>query len=74
NTEAVNKMMDSVVNDREADDKVIENYYNMLVTLGVYEKLEDKGDSAGTKILKSMNDTTYRLVGPKGFRDKLFGK
>ncbi len=74
NTEAVNKMMDSVVNDREADNKVIENYYNMLVTLGVYEKSEDKGESAGTKILKSMNDTTYRLVGPKGFRDKLFGK
>ncbi len=72
NTEAVEKMMNSVVNDRQADDKVIENYYNMLVTLGVYDAPSDSSDSFGTKALKSLNDTTYKIFGAKGFRDLIF--
>ena len=72
NTAAVNKMMNSVVNDREADDAVIKNYYNMLVTLGVYEAETEKSDDFTTKVLKSMNDTTYKIFGAKGFRDLIF--
>ena len=69
NTAAVNKMMDSVVNNREADDKVIDDYYNMLVELGVYEAPKPEKTDFSTKILKGLNDKVYDTFGAKGFRD-----
>ena len=74
NTQAVNEMMDSVVNDREADDKVMDDYRAMLIELGVYPPDEEKSDSFGTKLLRNMNDRVYDRVGPKGFVDALFGR
>lgn len=72
NNRAVNEMSERTVNDRENDDKIMDEYYDMLVTLGVYDKPEEESESFGTKLLKSMNDTTYKIFGAKGFRDKLF--
>ena len=62
-------MMDSVVNNREADDKVIDDYYNMLVELGVYEAPAPEKTDFSTKILKGLNDKVYDTFGAKGFRD-----
>ena len=72
NNQAVNEMAERTVNDRENDDKIMDEYYDMLVTLGVYDKPEEESESFGTKLLKGMNDTTYKIFGAKGFRDKLF--
>lgn len=68
-TESINKMKASVINDREADDKLIKDYYDMLVTLGVYTASEDKSDDNTTKILKGANDKVYDIFGAKGFAD-----
>lgn len=69
NTRAVNGMMARTVNDREADDEIIGNYYNMLVTLGVYSAPEEPSgfDKALNDGLKKANDFVYKTWGPKGF-------
>ena len=72
NNAAVAQMKDSVVNNREEDDKVIQAYYDMLVSFGVYEASDDK-ESIGSKILGGLNDTVYKIFGAKGFVD-IFSK
>ena len=65
-------MMNSNVNDREADDALIGQFYDMLVELGIYETKEEKEssfDSFFTRTLKKSNDITYSLFGAKGFLD-----
>ena len=74
NNAAVNEMMESVVNNREADDKVMDDYRNMLIELGIYEAEKDSSDSFGTNLLRNLNDKVYDSVGPKGFVDALFGR
>ncbi|MCR5522222.1 MAG: hypothetical protein K6F64_01105 [Clostridia bacterium] len=63
---------DSVINNREEDDKIIGpegEYYDMLVTLGVYEAPEESRESLGNKVLKGLNDRVYSIFGAKGFAD-----
>lgn len=73
-TAAVNEMMDSVINHREADDKVIDDYYDMLVTLGVYDAPQEDKDDMSTKVLKRLNDRVYEIFGAKGFIDIIFNR
>ncbi len=68
NTAAVNEMMGKTINNREQDDKVIENYRKMLVTLGIYEEEEEKEDGL-TSFFKALNDFNVRVFGFKGFID-----
>ncbi len=69
NTKAVNDMMARTVNDRDADDAIIQDYYDMLVELGVYSAPEEpsKSDVALNNILKKANDFVWKTWGPKGF-------
>ncbi|MBO4894502.1 MAG: hypothetical protein J5562_06285, partial [Clostridia bacterium] len=59
------------INNREADDRVIENFRKMLVTLGVYTESEDGGNDGLTNALKGLNDFNVRVFGYKGFVDIL---
>lgn len=69
NTRAVNEMMARTINDRDADDAIINDYYEMLITLGVYSAPEEPGafDTALNNGLKSANDIIWKIWGPKGF-------
>ena len=71
NTAAVNAMMDRTINDREADDEIIENYRQMLITLGAREpdKEPDKKEQTVNSIFKKLDDLSYRIFGAKGYRD-----
>ena len=65
-------MMDSNVNDFEADNALIERFYDMLVELGVYEKKEEKAnrfEDFFTRTMKKTNDVTYGIFGAKGYLD-----
>ncbi|MBR3438628.1 MAG: hypothetical protein IKH13_03900, partial [Clostridia bacterium] len=68
NNAAANEMMSRTINDRKADDEIIENYRKMLVTLGIYEESEEKEDGL-TSVLKALNDFNVRVFGFKGFID-----
>lgn len=70
-TAEVNTMINSRINNREEDDKVIKKYYDMLVTLGVYEAPAEEKDDFSTKTLRKINDKVYKVFGAKGFIDIL---
>ena len=65
-------MVNSTVNDYEADNALQEEFYRMLVELGIYEANEEKNnafDDFFTRTMKQTNDLTYSLFGAKGFLD-----
>lgn len=65
-------MVNSNVNDYEADNALQAEFYQMLVELGIYEKREEKDsrfEDFFTRTLKKGNDITYTLFGAKGFLD-----
>lgn len=64
-------MVKSTKNDPEKDDAIMEEVHDMLVKIGVYapEGEPDKGEAFLNKLLKGMNDLTYKLFGAKGFLD-----
>ena len=64
-------MMDSVVNDREKDDQKIQNLYDMMCDLGIYQKSEESEPDFFTKLMKGVNDKTYDIFGAKGYVDIL---
>ena len=68
-----NAMLDRTHNNREADDAVIENARQVLIKLGLEEPDRDDTPSGWDrfteKVLKSLNDTTYKIFGAKGFID-----
>ncbi len=74
NNKAAGDMMDRVVNDREDDDRIMDEYRDMLITLGVYPPDEEGKESFGTKLLKGLNDRVYDSVGAKGYIDALLGR
>ena len=53
------------------DDPVVEDVYDMLVEIGVYEADEEPGfaDKALNAVLKGTNDIIYLIFGAKGFLD-----
>lgn len=67
NMAAVEEMMANTVNNRVEDDKVIENFRQMLVALGIYEDSSSSNDDGG--FLKSLNDNVYKVFGAAGFAD-----
>ncbi len=69
NEAAVTEMENSVVNHREADDKLIQDYRQMLISFGVYGPDSDKEPDFTTKVLKGLNDKVYEIFGAKGFVD-----
>ncbi len=70
NTAAVNDMMARTLNDREADDKIINDYYDMLVSLGVYTEGEpNKAEEVLGVVLGGLNNVVYKVVGARGFSD-----
>lgn len=71
NTAAVNAMLDSTHNDRDADDAVISSYFDMLVSLGVYEAPAEQStfDKILNGALKGLNDIVFGIFGAKGFPD-----
>lgn len=70
NTAAVNKMLESTVNDYEADNAVIEEYRQMLITLGIYGPDTVKEESGFNKFMKKLNDFNVKTFGSKGFLDR----
>ena len=65
-------MVNSNVNDFEADNALIERFYEMLVELGVYEPRQETENPAAdffNRLLKKNNDITYQLFGAKGYLD-----
>ena len=65
-------MVNSTVNDFDADNALMEEFYQMLVELGLYDAPQEKGDRLAdffTDVMKKGNDTTYQLFGAKGFLD-----
>lgn len=71
--DACNAMMNRTINDREADDAVIENAYQVLVELKAIEPRRSGELSAKEQkqfdALKKANDFIYKIFGAKGFRD-----
>ncbi len=64
-------MAASTVNDYDADNAIMEEVYDMLVEIGVYEAEEEPGffDKALNTVLKGANDLVYKVYGAKGFFD-----
>ena len=64
-------MAANTVNNPEVDDPVVEEVYDMLVEIGVYEAEEEPGfaDKALNTVLKGANDIIYLIFGAKGFLD-----
>lgn len=64
-------MAANTVNDPEVDDPVVEEVYDMLVEIGVYEADEEPGfaDKVLNTVLKGANDIVYMIFGAKGFLD-----
>ena len=72
-----NAMLARTHNDREADDAVIENAYQVLIALGLEEAPKEKKQNAVEKFfnksLKKLNDRVYETFGAAGFLDKFTG-
>lgn len=65
-------MVNSTVNDFDADNALMEEFYQMLVDLGIYEAPQEKDDKLAdffTDVMKKGNDLTYSLFGAKGYLD-----
>ncbi len=64
-------MANNTINNPEVDDPIVEEVYEMLVEIGVYEKGEEPGfaDKALNGVLKGANDVIYAIFGAKGFLD-----
>lgn len=64
-------MMACTANDYEKDNEVIAEVRAMLVEIGVYEPdaEPDKTEVFFNKLLKGLNDITYKIVGAKGYID-----
>ena len=64
-------MTECTVNDYEADNALIEQFRQMLISLGIYgaDKKESKFNSFITESFKKSNDIVYRMFGAKGFLD-----
>ena len=65
-------MVNSTVNDFDADNALMEEFYQMLVELGLYEAPQEKDDKLAdffTDVMKKGNDVTYSLFGAKGYLD-----
>ncbi len=69
NEAAVTEMENSVINNREADDKLIADYRQMLISFGVYGPDGDDEPGFAAKLLKGLNDKVYEIFGAKGFAD-----
>ena len=69
--EKVVAMKNSTVNDREQDDALILEFYNMMADAGVsgYARATDSSESFFEKILRKNNDFVAETVGSKGFLD-----
>lgn len=65
-------MMKCTINNRESDDAVIQDTYDVLCEIGVYEQTEESSswlDDTFDKVLENMNDTVYNTVGAQGYAD-----
>lgn len=71
NNAAVDAMTARTINDRDADDALMDEYEMMLVDFGVYGAPEPEEEDGLTKVLKGMSDTTYKIFGAKGYIDIL---
>ncbi len=69
NEAAAKEMENSVINNREADDKIIEDYRQMLIAFGVYGPDSEDEPDFMTNLLKGLNDRVYGIFGAKGFAD-----
>ncbi len=72
--DALNAMLDRTINDREADDKIIEDANQALITIGVFDAPSEPEwhEELLNKAFKSLNDTVYDIFGAKGFRDLIW--
>ncbi len=69
--EKAEKMAASTINNPEYDDAVLAEVHDMLVEIGVYEPEAEPEFSEVllNKVLKGVNDITYKIFGAKGFSD-----
>ncbi len=66
-------MVESTINNREEDDKIILALYNYLVKIGRYDAPSEPStmDVILDKVLSFINDLVYGIVGPRGFSDAI---
>ena len=66
-------MTKNTVNDRDADDALIEKFRQMLVEIGVYEAEKEPGrlSKLFNDVMSGGNDLIYKVFGAKGFFDSL---
>ena len=64
-------MTKNTVNDRDEDDALIEEFRQMLISIGVYEADEEpsKISTVFNKVMSGGNDLVYSIFGAKGFLD-----
>ena len=71
-----NAMLARTHNNRKADDEVIENAFQTLVTLGIEQPRKETRQNGVEKLLtkwfKKLNDRVYDKFGAAGFLDKWF--
>ncbi len=70
--DAVLEMKESIINDFEADNKVIDDFVDLLVELGLREADSAEDDSFINNVFRGMNDGIYKVFGAKGYID-IFG-
>ncbi len=65
-------MTKNTANDRDADDALLEEFRQMLVSIGVYEPEEEpsKVSELFNKVMSGGNDVVYSIFGAQGFLDR----
>lgn len=69
-------MMNRTVIDSQNDNEIVRKFKNTLANMGLeeYDNGPKKIEVFGTNIAKWLSDTTYKIVGPKGYSEILFMK
>ncbi len=72
--DAADKVLDNPICDPEKDDPALNAVEDMLVEMGIYDapSVPTQGDEILNKVLKGINDFTYKVIGPRGFLDPIF--
>ncbi len=65
-------MKNNTVNNREADDALVAEFYDMLVEIGVYEEptAEDHAKDILNDVLNTANKVLYKVMGKKSYFNK----
>ncbi|MBO5360764.1 MAG: hypothetical protein J6B25_07990 [Clostridia bacterium] len=73
--DAADKVLENPICDPEKDDPALNAVEDMLVDMGIYDAPSEpsQSDKILNDVLKGINDFTYKVIGPRGFLDPIFG-